>query len=238
MVKWLNGLLFWRVLVLRTNHSTIQPSNHFLTFAHFFETVLCQCEILSGRKRTKYNQTMKEFILKTGILAAVLLMFAGHVNAQKFGYVNSALVLSEMPEMKQLQSSLEAFQKVKQKEGEAKMKAFEQKRAAAAQKKEAGSMAPVEEQQVMAELQKMQEELYQFSANAEKEVAEKQQKDMEPILTKVNDAINAVAKEGSFQYIFDAQSGVILYADESSDVTELVMAKLGIAMPTATPAGN
>lgn len=181
---------------------------------------------------------MKQIIMKTGILAAVLLMFAGTVQAQKFGYVNSALVLSEMPEMKQLQSSLEAFQKVKQKEGEAKMAAFDQKRASAAQKKERGEMTPKEEQKVMAELQKLQEELYQFSATAEQEVAEKQQKEMEPILEKVNDAINAVAEEGEFQYIFDAQSGVILYADETSDVTEKVMEKLGIAMPTATPAGN
>lgn len=181
---------------------------------------------------------MKQIIMKTGILAAVLLMFAGTVQAQKFGYVNSALVLSEMPEMKQLQSSLEAFQKVKQKEGEAKMQAFEQKRASAAQKKERGDMTPKEEQEVMAELQTLQEELYQFSSTAEQEVAEKQQKDMEPILTKVNDAINAVAEEGEYQYIFDAQSGVILYADETSDVTEKVMAKLGITMPTATPTGN
>lgn len=176
--------------------------------------------------------------MKTGTLAAVLLMFAISVQAQKFGYVNSALVLSEMPEMKQLQSSLEAFQKVKQKEGETKMQAFEQKRNAAAQKKERLEMTPKEEQTVMAELQKMQEELYAFSETAEREVAEKQQKEMAPILEKVNTAINAVAEKGGYQYIFDAQSGVILYADESSDVTEQVMTELGIAMPTATPTGN
>ena len=63
---------------------------------------------------------MKQIFVKTGILAAAFLMFTATVQAQKFGYVNSALVLSEMEEMKQLQSSLEAFQKVKQKEGEAK----------------------------------------------------------------------------------------------------------------------
>lgn len=181
---------------------------------------------------------MKKFILKTGILAVLMVVLAGSVQAQKFGYVNSALVLSEMPEMKQLQSSLEAFQKVKQKEGEAKMAAFEQKRTSAEQKKSRGDMTPKEESEVMAELQKLQEELYQFSATAEQEVAEKQQEEMAPILEKVNTAISEVAEESDFQYIFDAQSGVILYADESSDVTEAVMKKLGIEMPTATPTGN
>jgi outer membrane protein len=51
---------------------------------------------------------------------------------------------------------------------------------------------------------------------------------MQPILDKVNEAIQSVAKEQGFHYIFDANSGVILYADESTDVTNLVKAKLGI----------
>lgn len=180
---------------------------------------------------------MMKFIVKTGVLMAAFLLFANAVDAQKFGYVNSAAILVEMPEMKQMQSSLEAFQKVKQKEGEAKVAAFEQKRLAAAQKKERGEMTPLEEKTVTEELQTMQEEIYQFGATTEQEIAEKQQKEMQPILDKVNDAIQAVAKDGGFQYIFDEQSGVILYADETSNVTELVKTKLGIA-PKAVPAGN
>lgn len=95
-------------------------------------------------------------------------------------------------------------------------------------------MTPKEEEQVTAELQKLQEEIYAYSQKAEKEITEKQSQGMEPILKKVNDAIQEVAKEGGFQYIFDAQSGVILYADESTDVTNLVKAKLGLD----TSAGN
>ncbi|MBK9014270.1 MAG: OmpH family outer membrane protein [Saprospiraceae bacterium] len=89
-------------------------------------------------------------------------------------------------------------------------------------------MTPKEEETVSADLQKMQEDLYAYGQKMEADMAAKQQKEMEPILAKVNTAIQDVAKEGNFQYIFDAQSGVILYADESSDVTKLVKAKLGI----------
>ncbi len=60
----------------------------------------------------------------------------------------------------------------------------------------------------------------------EKQLGEKQAEGMKPILEKVNTAIEAVAKEGGFQYIFDTQAGVILYADESADVTSLVKAKI------------
>ncbi len=158
----------------------------------------------------------------------MLVCFANLAQAQKFGYVNSGAILSELPEMKQLQSSLEAYQTILKKDGEAKVAAFQQKQEAAAQKKQRGEMTPKEEETVTAELQKLQEDLYAYGQKMEGDLAAKQQKEMEPVLAKVNIAIQDVAKEGGYQYIFDAQSGVILYADESSDVTKLVKAKLGM----------
>ncbi len=158
----------------------------------------------------------------------MLVCFANMAQAQKFGYVNSAAILTDMPEMKQMQSTLKAYESILKKDGEAKVAAFQQKQAAAAKKKGEGEMAPKEEETVTTELQKMQEELYAYGQKMEADMAEKQQKEMEPILSKVNTAIQDVAKEGGFQYIFDAQSGVILYADESTDVTTLVKAKLGL----------
>ncbi len=170
---------------------------------------------------------IKTFV-KAGLFAAILVSFTGIAQAQKFGYVNSSQLLSEMPEMKQLQSSLEAYHNILKKDGEAKVTAFQQKQEAAAQKKQRGEMTPKEEETVTAELQKMQEDLYAYSQKMDSTMAAKQQKDMEPILEKVNKAIQDVAKEGGYQYIFDAQSGVILYADETTDLTAIVKAKLGI----------
>ncbi len=174
------------------------------------------------------SSTMIKTFVKTGIFTMLLVCFANLAQAQKFGYVNSAAILSEMPEMKQMQSTLKAYETILKKDGEAKVAAFQQKQEAAAKKKREGEMTPKEEETVTAELQKMQEELYAYGQKMESDMADKQQKEMEPILTKVNTAIQDVAKEGGFQYIFDAQSGVILYADESSDVTKLVKAKLGL----------
>ena len=170
---------------------------------------------------------IKTFV-KTSLLAAMLLCLCHAAQAQKFLYFNSAAVLSELPEMKQLQSSLEAYETILKKDGEAKVAAFQKKQQDAASKKERGEMTPKEEETVTAELQKMQEDLYAYGQKMESDLAAKQQKDMEPILTRVNTAIQDVAKEGGYQYIFDAQSGVLLYADEASDVTKLVKAKLGL----------
>lgn len=175
-----------------------------------------------------FSQLMMKTFVKASFLAAMFLTVANFAQAQKFGYVNSAAILSEMPEMKQLQSSLEAYQTILKKDGEAKVAAFQQKQEAAAQKKQRGEMTPKEEETISAELQKMQEDLYAYGQKMEADMAAKQEKDMQPILEKVNTAIQDVAKEAGFQYIFDAQSGVILYADESSDVTKQVKAKLGM----------
>jgi outer membrane protein len=171
---------------------------------------------------------MMKIVVKTGLLCAMLLLFVNMATAQKFGYVNSAAILNEMPEMKQMKSALEAFQTILKKDGEAKVAAYQQEEQSAVQKKQRGEMTPKEEEEVMKKLQKMQEELYAYSQEVDEKMAKKQEDEMKPILTKVNEAIQAVAKEGQFQFVFDAQSGVILYADESTDVTGLVKAKLGI----------
>ena len=49
---------------------------------------------------------------------------------------------------------------------------------------------------------------------------------LEPIYEKVNEAIKAVAKEQGFQFIFDQQ--VLLYGEETSDVSAAVRTKLGM----------
>ena len=43
-----------------------------------------------------------------------------------------------------------------------------------------------------------------------------------------DDAIAAVAKANGFKMIIDVNSGALLYADETMDVTKLVKAKLGM----------
>ncbi|MEZ4932112.1 MAG: OmpH family outer membrane protein [Saprospiraceae bacterium] len=89
-------------------------------------------------------------------------------------------------------------------------------------------MTPKEEETVMAELQKLQDDIYAMGAEMEKQLGDKQQEGMKPILEKVNDAIKQVATEGGYQYIFDTQAGVILYADETADVTALVKEKISM----------
>jgi outer membrane protein len=49
-----------------------------------------------------------------------------------------------------------------------------------------------------------------------------------PIIKKAEDAINAIAKEKGYSYIFDTSVGAVLFAQESDDVMSLVKAKLSL----------
>ena len=51
---------------------------------------------------------------------------------------------------------------------------------------------------------------------------------LKPILTRVEDAVKAVATENSYLMIFDTSSGAFLFAAESDDVSPLVKKKLGM----------
>ncbi|MBK9338659.1 MAG: OmpH family outer membrane protein [Lewinellaceae bacterium] len=49
-----------------------------------------------------------------------------------------------------------------------------------------------------------------------------------PILERVNTAMQDVAKENAYLIVFDSSTQILLYGDESLDVTPLVKAKLGL----------
>ena len=166
--------------------------------------------------------------IKFSLLLIAFLTLTFSVQAQKFGYVNSQLILSEMTEVKQMQANLEALKKQLQKKGQAMLTSYQQQEQEAVQKKERGELAPKEEQTLLEDLQKKQQEILKFEQDMQKQLLEKEQKLLEPILEKVNTAIKNVAIEDGYTMIFDASAGVLLYAEEDQDLSAKIKTKLGI----------
>ena len=169
---------------------------------------------------------MKKFFQLSALIALFFLTANTTVEAQKFGYINSAAVLAELPEVQQMRSNLEGLQKQLQKKGQQMLADYQTKQQAALTKQQNGTLAPVEEKQVMEDLQKKEQEIMKFEQEMQQKLGSKEQELLNPILEKVNTAIQAVAKDNGFQFIFDTSSGVLLYADESQDITAMVKAKL------------
>ncbi len=175
---------------------------------------------------------MKSFKSLIGI--ALMLMLAISVQAQKFGYLNSAAIMSEVPEVKQAESNLKAYQEQLSKQGQQKVEALQAKYQELARKEKQGEIAPKALQEQAEKLKIEEEELAKLEQEMQNQMAQKREVLLQPILDKINTAIKDIAKEQGFSYIFDSSAGMLLYADETSDVSALVRSKLSLAVPTVT----
>ncbi len=166
---------------------------------------------------------MKKTILLSG-LVVMFLAATVSVQAQKFGYINTAEILAELPAVKQAETEIENFSKQLQKKGEAEVAKLQQKFTDFQQKVQSGAIAPVEQERMQTEIQKDQAELQQMEADMVGQIQQKRQDALKPIYDKLNAAISAVAKENGYTMIFD--KAVLLYSEDKDDVSAMVKAKL------------
>jgi outer membrane protein len=78
------------------------------------------------------------------------------------------------------------------------------------------------------EIQDIQARLEAFQTSAQDDLEKQQTKYLQPIIDKAKAAIEKVAKENGYTYIFDAGLGVLLYSDPSEDIMPLVKTELGL----------
>ncbi len=168
---------------------------------------------------------MKAYWKSIAVLAIILLTTQLGV-AQKFGYLNSASILAEMPEVKQAEANLEALQKQLQKKLQQGVEKLQADYAALQQRIESGDLSPKQQEEQVADLKAREMQLAEQEQEMMKQIQTKRSEELQPIYDKVNQAIQDVAQENGFQFIFD--QSVLLYNDPSQDVSSLVKAKLGI----------
>ncbi|MEI6407827.1 MAG: OmpH family outer membrane protein [Bacteroidota bacterium] len=148
--------------------------------------------------------------------------------AQKFGYCNAEGLLTQLPEVKAADSELQAFQNQLTKRGQERVKALQDAAAELQRKKDQGTIAPKEYDTQAAKLKEEQESIAQYEQEVYQKLGKKREELFKPLLDKVNAAMATVAKANGFTLVFDTSSNVVLYGDESLDVTKLVKAQLGI----------
>lgn len=171
-----------------------------------------------------FTLTMNKLLFLTFLIAGAL----STASAQKFGYCNSAAIMGEMPEVKQADSDLQAFQTQLTKRGQERVKALQDKAADLDRKKDQGTISPKELDEQTVKLQEEQTAIQKYQQEVYDELSKKRQVLYQPLIDKVTKAIQDVAKENGFMYLFDDSNSILLYKDESLDVTKLVKTKLGL----------
>ena len=150
---------------------------------------------------------------------------ASAIQAQQFGYVNSQEILGEMPEVKQAEANLEALQQQLQKRLQASVEQLQTDYMAIQRRIEQGELSPRQQETEVQALQQREQQLAQEEQDMVNQIQTKRTELLEPIYSRVNEAIAEVAKENGYTFIFD--QAVLLYFEESQDVSAQVRAKLG-----------
>ena len=79
----------------------------------------------------------------------------------------------------------------------------------------------------------MQQRIQDFQVSAQQDLQKKNDEIARPVYTKAKKAIEQVAKENGYKFVFDTSSGSVLYSEPGDDILPLVKKKLGI---TGNPA--
>lgn len=161
------------------------------------------------------------------LLLGCVLMAATHVSAQKFGHLNTAMVIENHPKVAGANLELEAFRKSVMDPFEAKAKAFESKYLFFVEEVNAGTLSQVSARTRQAELQQEQQDLSTEEQQIQFSIMQKREQLLQPILTEVDSIIQSIGREGQYTMIFDTSvSGALLFAQEGEDLTEAVKGKL------------
>ena len=162
--------------------------------------------------------------LKISLFIIASFCFVVSAQAQKFGYVNSAKILSELASVKQAESNLEALQTQLQKKYQQTLQTFQTKVQELQKQADEGKLSPVQQQEQGAKLQQEEQDIVKMQNDMVTQLDTKRQELLKPIYDSINTAIKEVAEAEGYQFIFE--QGVLLYADESNDITEKVKAKV------------
>ncbi len=157
----------------------------------------------------------------------------------KIGYTNIDYILTNLPDAAEIQTKLQTekgqYDKVIQEKVAELQKVYED------YQKNAGSMSPLIRADKEKFMTNKQGEIQEFQQNAEVAIQRKQQGLLSPVLVKVQKAVDDVAKENGYTYVFNSDAGpqtapIVLVAPDSDNITDLVFKKLGVTPPSAAAA--
>lgn len=163
------------------------------------------------------------------LVLAVMLAGIQVGHAQKYGHCNLGELVNMLPGTRQADSELEAYQEQLVQKGEDMATSWRTKAQAYATQAQSGDLTPKQMQEQEAVLKKEQEDILQYEQEIAQLIGAKREELLTPLIERVEKAIAEVAQEEGIVMVFDTSAfNAVLYADDSSDITEKVKAKLGI----------
>lgn len=159
------------------------------------------------------------------IIIAIMIALPSMAFAQKFGMVDTQNLMQSLPEVKEVQTQLEAsMQKYSEEEG--KLRQEYEKKVKEFQEMDPSTPDAIQKRRIE-EIQALEQKIQEFRQAAQQDLQQQQEKLLQPVQKKIMDAIQSVGTEGGYTFIFE--NGISLFQGKDVvDVTSQVKAKLGV----------
>lgn len=165
-------------------------------------------------------------ILKISLIVLVIISTKLNAQSSKFGHINSTLLLQQMPETKNADTTIQKFGASL--EAQLKTMTAEYQNKVQDYKTKEQSMAEPIKDAKLKEISDLEQRIQDFQESAQSSIQKKKEEVYSPIIKKAEDAIHGIAKEKGYAYVFDTSVGAFLYAQDSDDIMGLVKTKLGL----------
>ena len=175
---------------------------------------------------------MKKIILSLFVIINIS-SFKSVSQDLKIGYTNVEYILTFLPETKQVQSEVSAYGTQLQNQLQSKITDFQSK--ADVFQKSAATMTDLIRADKQEELQNLQASIQKFQTEAQTSIAQREADLFKPLFEKISNAINVVSERENYSHVFSAGVpgvDVLLYAKPTDDISNLVLAELGIDPPS------
>ncbi|MHB8259448.1 MAG: OmpH/Skp family outer membrane protein [Bacteroidia bacterium] len=156
--------------------------------------------------------------------------------AQKIAHIQLDSLISIMPETKQAQEVAQGYMKDLEKQVTSMQSEFDGKYQDYTANE--ASYTELVKKTKMEELQTLNQRIQDFRTQAQQDYQKKSGELSKPIYEKAKKAIDIVAKEVGYKYVFDTSTGVVLFHEPSDDIFLIVKKKLDTMPAAVLPTGN
>lgn len=159
-------------------------------------------------------------------LILMLMLFAPMASfAQKFGHVNAQAVMESLPDFIKARAEVEGQAKAYDNDLKAMQDEIQKKYDEYDKTK--ATMNETKRNETEASIQQLMQKFQQAQQDNSQALQKLQQEKMQPIISKLQNAIKSVGKAGGYVYIMDVSSGIPYISDSlSKDVTAEVKAEM------------
>ena len=174
--------------------------------------------------------------IKLFFLAAILVVAAGSANAQKTGYIKVDDVVALLPETRKLQGALEKYN------ADSLLPRYNytlsefQRKDSLINGKDSLKYSAGARMKMREEMQQDLYELQNWQQISSQAIQARQDQLLEPLYRRAFEAIQAVAKENGYSYVYTKDA--LLVAPPADDLLPMVAKRLNLKLPNAGNAGQ